>query len=48
MIRAEWTKFRSVRAWVAGIVVAFAAIVGLGVAGAYGTQQDCIDLKSVV
>ncbi|WP_051809372.1 ABC-2 transporter permease [Actinoplanes subtropicus] len=42
MIRAEWTKFRSVRAWVAGIVVAFAAILGLGVAGAYGISQDCM------
>jgi hypothetical protein len=41
VIRAEWTKFRTVRAWVAGIVVAFAAIIGLGLAGAYGTQQDC-------
>jgi len=42
VIRAEWTKFRSVRAWVAGIVVAFAAILGLGIAGAYGIQQDCL------
>jgi hypothetical protein len=42
VIRAEWTKFRSVRGWVAGIVVAFAAILGLGVAGAYGIQQDCM------
>ena len=42
MIRAEWTKFRSVRAWVAGIVVAFAAVLGLGMAGAYGIQQDCM------
>ncbi|MCU7726042.1 DUF1349 domain-containing protein [Actinoplanes sp. KI2] len=42
MIRAEWTKFRSVRGWVAGIVVAFAAIIGLGLAGAYGIQQDCM------
>ena len=42
MIRAEWTKFRSVRAWVAGIVVAFAAILGLGMAGAYGIKQDCM------
>ena len=42
MIRAEWTKFRSVRAWVAGIVAAFAAILGLGIAGAYGIQQDCM------
>jgi len=42
VIRAEWTKFRSVRAWMAGIVVAFAAILGLGIAGAYGIQQDCL------
>jgi hypothetical protein len=42
VIRAEWTKFRSVRGWVAGIVVAFAAILGLGLAGAYGIRQDCM------
>jgi hypothetical protein len=42
VIRAEWTKFRTVRAWVAGIVVAVAALLGLGILGAYGIQQDCL------
>ena len=41
MIRAELTKFRSVRAWVTGIAVAFLAIVGLGAAAAGGIRIDC-------
>jgi ABC-type transport system involved in multi-copper enzyme maturation permease subunit len=31
LLRAEWTKFRTVRGWVIGMVVAILAIVGLGV-----------------
>jgi ABC-type transport system involved in multi-copper enzyme maturation permease subunit len=30
LVRAEWTKFRTVRGWVIGMVLAAAAIVGLG------------------
>jgi len=43
VIRAELTKLRSVRAWVAGIAMAFVAIVGLGALAAAGIQIDCPD-----
>ncbi|NUO56470.1 MAG: ABC transporter permease subunit [Hamadaea sp.] len=42
-LRAEWTKFRTVRGWVLAMIVASAAIVGLGVLpGMQGTcRADC-------
>jgi ABC-type transport system involved in multi-copper enzyme maturation permease subunit len=39
VIRAEWVKFRSVRGWVAAVVVAAIAIVGFAIGG--GTQGSC-------
>ncbi|MEV6969783.1 DUF1349 domain-containing protein [Hamadaea sp. NPDC051192] len=42
-LRAEWTKFRTVRGWVLAMIVASAAIVGLGIMpGMQGTcGADC-------
>ena len=31
LLRAEWTKFRTVRGWVIGLLVGLLLIVGLGV-----------------
>jgi hypothetical protein len=45
MIRAEFTKFRSVRAWVAGLVIAVVVVIGLGALAASGVQQSCMDQK---
>ncbi len=39
MIGAEWVKFRTVRGWVLAVLVAAAAIAGLGLAG--GDQGSC-------
>ena len=30
LVRAEWTKFRTVRGWVIGLVTAIVVMVGLG------------------
>lgn len=38
LLRAEWTKFRSVRGWVIGLLVAALLIVGLGVLTAGGSH----------
>jgi hypothetical protein len=43
VIRAELTKLRSVRAWVAGIALVFVAVVGLGALAAAGIRVDCPD-----
>ena len=37
VLRAEWTKFRTVRGWVIGVIVAPLAIVGLGYLVSSGT-----------
>ena len=39
LVRAEWTKFRTVRGWVIGMVVAGLLIVGLG--ALTGSQSQC-------
>ncbi|MEN3306216.1 MAG: hypothetical protein V7603_2418 [Micromonosporaceae bacterium] len=39
VLRAEWTKFRTVRGWAVGTLVAVAAIVGLGLLP--GLQGSC-------
>ena len=48
LVHAEWTKFRSVRGWVVAMLVAAAAIIGLGVMPGYqgscgrnGPQSEC-------
>ena len=41
LLRAEFTKFRTVRGWVVGLLVAVAATVLLGVLGPLGSQISC-------
>jgi ABC-type transport system involved in multi-copper enzyme maturation permease subunit len=48
VLRAEWTKFRTVRGWVIGMMVAVSVIVGLGLfpgmqgsCGQHGPDSDC-------
>ncbi|TMR07031.1 DUF1349 domain-containing protein [Nonomuraea turkmeniaca] len=42
LLRAEWTKFRTVRGWVAGIVAAALLIVGLGLLFSSGSHSSCM------
>jgi ABC-type transport system involved in multi-copper enzyme maturation permease subunit len=39
LLRAEWTKFRTVRGWVIGVVVAMLVIVGIG--ALTGANSEC-------
>ena len=41
LLRAEWTKFRTVRGWVIGMVVAALVTVGLGLLIAGGGSSTC-------
>jgi ABC-type transport system involved in multi-copper enzyme maturation permease subunit len=41
LLRAEWTKFRTVRGWVIGLVVAVLVMLGLGLFGAAGSNGSC-------
>jgi ABC-type transport system involved in multi-copper enzyme maturation permease subunit len=41
LVRAEWTKFRTVRGWVTGMVVAGLLIVAVGYLSAAGSQSSC-------
>ncbi len=41
LLRAEWTKFRTVRGWVIGLVVAVLAMVGLGLFAAGAGSSSC-------
>ena len=41
LLRAEWTKFRTVRGWVIGLVIAVLVMVGLGLFGAGGSSSSC-------
>ena len=41
LVHAEWTKFRTVRGWIAGMLVAVLATVGLGLLGAAGGSFSC-------
>jgi ABC-type transport system involved in multi-copper enzyme maturation permease subunit len=40
-LRAEWTKFRTVRGWVIGALVAVLVTVGLGILASSGGQSSC-------
>jgi ABC-type transport system involved in multi-copper enzyme maturation permease subunit len=42
LLRAEWTKFRTVRGWVIGAVVAALVMLGLGFFVALGTKGSCV------
>ncbi len=41
LLRAEWTKFRTVRGWVIGTVVAVLVMAGLGLFAAAGSSGSC-------
>ena len=41
LLRAEWTKFRTVRGWVAAMVAAALVVVLLGLLYATGSQSSC-------
>src|SRR6202021_2367216 len=40
-LHAEWTKFRTVRGWVIGLLVAVLVMLGLGLFGAVGSSGSC-------
>ena len=40
-LRAEWTKFRTVRGWVIGMIVAALVTVGIGLLSAAGSMSSC-------
>ena len=42
LLRAEWTKFRTVRGWVIGVVAAVLATLGIGVFAAVGGSSECV------
>ena len=41
LLRAEWTKFRTVRGWVIGMTVAVLVTAGLGLFAAVGASSSC-------
>ena len=41
LLRAEWTKFRTVRGWVIGMAVAALVIVAIGLLTALGGESSC-------
>ncbi|MEU8173627.1 hypothetical protein AB0C14_12180 [Microbispora hainanensis] len=41
LVHAEWTKFRTVRGWVAGMAVGVALVVALGLMSAAGSHASC-------
>jgi ABC-type transport system involved in multi-copper enzyme maturation permease subunit len=41
LLRAEWTKFRTVRGWVIGTVVAVLVMLGLGLFAAGASSRSC-------
>lgn len=41
LVHAEWTKFRTVRGWVIGMLVAATVIVLVGVMGPLGSHVEC-------
>ncbi|MFC7640834.1 ABC transporter permease subunit [Streptosporangium lutulentum] len=41
LLRAEWTKFRTVRGWVIGLVAAALVVVLLGLVSASGSHASC-------
>jgi ABC-type transport system involved in multi-copper enzyme maturation permease subunit len=46
LLRAEWTKFRTIRGWVIGLVVAVLVMLGLGLFGAGGSSGSCQSTSS--
>ncbi|NUP49930.1 MAG: ABC transporter permease subunit [Catenulispora sp.] len=41
LVHAEWTKLRTVRGWMIGLVVAVVLTVGIGLLGPAGSQSEC-------
>jgi ABC-type transport system involved in multi-copper enzyme maturation permease subunit len=41
LLRAEWTKFRTVRGWVIGMIVAVLVTAGIGLLSSGGAQSSC-------
>nr|WP_062332417.1 ABC transporter permease subunit [Herbidospora sakaeratensis] len=41
LLRSEWTKFRTVRGWIAGSIVAILLTAGVGLLGAAGSVRSC-------
>ena len=41
LLYAEWTKFRTVRGWIIGLVIGLIAMAGLGLLTAGGAQSSC-------
>jgi ABC-type transport system involved in multi-copper enzyme maturation permease subunit len=46
LLRAEWTKFRTVRGWVIGTVVAVLVMAGIGLFAAGATTSSCQSTSS--
>ena len=42
LLHAEWTKFRTVRGWLIGLLVAGLVIVLVGLVAAGGSRRDCV------
>ena len=45
LVHAEWTKFRTVRGWVIGVVVAAAVTVGIGVLAAMASHASACTIQ---
>src|SRR5690349_11314221 len=41
LLRAEWMKFRTVRGWVIGMIVAVLVTAGIGLLASGGAQNSC-------
>ena len=41
LLHAEWTKFRTVRGWIIGLVIGLIVMAGLGLLTAGGAQSSC-------
>jgi ABC-type transport system involved in multi-copper enzyme maturation permease subunit len=41
LLHAEWTKFRTVRGWVIGVIVAAGVAAGIGLLGSGSTSSSC-------
>jgi hypothetical protein len=48
LLHAEWTKFRTVRGWLIGTVVAALVMVLLGLLAASGTHSSCLGASGAV